>query len=59
VTAHLAVSIAEQLAGWGALVEVLEPVSVQEELARIGAELVERYADSGLRPAAAAGASAT
>jgi len=36
--------IARTLAGWGAEVEVLEPVSVQAELARIGTELVQRYA---------------
>jgi predicted DNA-binding transcriptional regulator YafY len=34
--------IARQLAGWGAMIEVLEPASVQAELARIGAELA-RY----------------
>ena len=33
----------EQLAGWGALVEVVEPESVQAELARIGSELTSRY----------------
>ncbi|MGK5627489.1 helix-turn-helix transcriptional regulator, partial [Streptomyces sp. URMC 123] len=37
--------IARHLAGWGAMIEVLEPRSVQEELARIGAELTARYAD--------------
>jgi predicted DNA-binding transcriptional regulator YafY len=35
--------LARNLAGWGSLVEVLEPTSVQTELARIGAELVGRY----------------
>jgi predicted DNA-binding transcriptional regulator YafY len=35
--------IARNLAGWGAMVEVLEPPSVQAELARIGAELARRY----------------
>ncbi|MEO3859122.1 WYL domain-containing protein [Acrocarpospora sp. B8E8] len=35
--------IARHLAGWGALIEVLEPRSVQAELARIGSELVSRY----------------
>ncbi|MGW0805067.1 helix-turn-helix transcriptional regulator [Nonomuraea sp. NPDC002799] len=43
VAAHTALSIAEQLAGWGARVEVLAPVEVREELARIGAELTARY----------------
>jgi predicted DNA-binding transcriptional regulator YafY len=35
--------IARHLAGWGAMIEVLEPQSVQAELARIGAELADRY----------------
>ncbi|NLE79113.1 MAG: YafY family transcriptional regulator [Rhodococcus sp.] len=35
--------IARNLAGWGAQVEVLEPRSVQAELARIGVELADRY----------------
>lgn len=34
--------IARQLAGWGAMVEVVEPQSVRAELARIGAELGSR-----------------
>jgi len=36
-------SIAEHLAGWGAMVQVEEPDSVWLELARIGDELVEHY----------------
>ncbi|QYC42282.1 HTH domain protein [Nonomuraea coxensis DSM 45129] len=44
VAAPMALSIAEQLAGWGAQVEVVEPEAVRAELARIGAELVARYA---------------
>jgi predicted DNA-binding transcriptional regulator YafY len=36
--------IARHLAGWGAMIEVVEPRSVQAELARIGAELAGRYA---------------
>ena len=43
VASHIARSIAEQLAGWGNAVEVLEPEEVRSELARIGAELVRRY----------------
>jgi predicted DNA-binding transcriptional regulator YafY len=43
VASHMARSIAEQLAGWGKAVEVLEPVDVRDELARIGAELVRSY----------------
>ncbi|GJF06297.1 helix-turn-helix transcriptional regulator [Pseudonocardia sp. D17] len=43
VGAPMALSIAENLAGWGAGVEVVEPGSVRAELARIGAELVARY----------------
>ena len=44
VGADTALSIARHLAGWGALVEVVEPAPVRAELARLGAELVERYA---------------
>lgn len=43
VAAPMALSIAEQLAGWGAAVEVVEPEPVRAELARLGAELVARY----------------
>ena len=43
VASHMARSIAEQLAGWGKAVEVLEPEAVRNELARIGAELVRTY----------------
>jgi predicted DNA-binding transcriptional regulator YafY len=43
VAAHLPVGIAQELAGWGDAVEVLEPDSVKAELARLGAELVARY----------------
>ncbi|MFF0634769.1 helix-turn-helix transcriptional regulator [Nocardia sp. NPDC004151] len=43
VTAPTALMIAQQLAGWGAAVEVVEPESVRVELARLGAELVTRY----------------
>lgn len=43
VAAPMALSIAENLAGWGAGMEVLEPASVKAELARIGAELAAAY----------------
>lgn len=43
VSAHTARGLAEQLAGWGSRVEVLEPDAVVEELRAIGAELVTRY----------------
>ncbi|MFD1827996.1 MULTISPECIES: helix-turn-helix transcriptional regulator [Mumia] len=46
VAAHTAVSVAEQLSGWGARVEVVEGDAVRAELARIGAELVAQYADA-------------
>ncbi|MES9608082.1 WYL domain-containing protein [Actinomadura sp. NPDC000929] len=36
--------IARHLAGWGTLLDVVEPCTVQRELARIGAELAGRYA---------------
>ncbi len=45
VSAPSARSIAEQLAGWGSTVEVVEPPGVRQELARIGAELLQRYAE--------------
>jgi hypothetical protein len=35
--------IARNLVGWRAMIEVVEPRSVQDELARIGAELTARY----------------
>jgi predicted DNA-binding transcriptional regulator YafY len=44
VASHMARSVAEQLAGWGKAVEVLEPEAVRNELARIGTELVRSYA---------------
>ncbi|MEU5844579.1 WYL domain-containing protein [Rhodococcus sp. NPDC047139] len=43
IAAPTPLDIARNLGGWGAMVEVLEPVSVQAELARIGAELARRY----------------
>lgn len=43
VAAPTPLDIARNLAGWGALVEVAGPESVQAELARIGAELAARY----------------
>ncbi|MFI2560195.1 helix-turn-helix transcriptional regulator [Nocardia farcinica] len=43
VTAPTAWMLAEQLAGWGAAIEVLGPPEVRRELARLGAELVDRY----------------
>ncbi|WP_370619757.1 helix-turn-helix transcriptional regulator [Mumia sp. Pv 4-285] len=48
VAAHTAVSVAEQLAGWGARLKVVEGDAVRAELARIGAELAATY---GERPA--------
>lgn len=43
LSAPMAVTIAEHLAGWGAHVEVVKPAPVRTELARIGAELTQRY----------------
>ena len=49
VSAPTATSVAEQLAGWGARVEVEGPDAVRAELARIGAELVASCAaDRGI-----------
>ncbi len=44
VTAPTSWMLAQQLAGWGASIEVLDPQDVRAELARIGAELLDRYA---------------
>ena len=43
VAAHTASGLAEQLAGFGTTIEVLEPGPVRTELARIGAALAARY----------------
>ncbi|MEV4126673.1 YafY family protein [Nocardia sp. NPDC049707] len=45
ITAPTPRMIAQQLAGWGAEIEVLAPQSVQAELAVLGAELVDRYGE--------------
>jgi predicted DNA-binding transcriptional regulator YafY len=44
VTAPTPLMIAQHLAGWGGSIEVLDPPSVQAELARLGQELTSRYA---------------
>jgi predicted DNA-binding transcriptional regulator YafY len=44
LAAHIPLSIAERLAGWGKTVEIEEPEAVKAELARIGSELVAQYA---------------
>jgi hypothetical protein len=41
--------VAQNLAGWGAMIDVEGPDEVRAELARLGAELVERYAVSGTK----------
>jgi len=43
VSSHTVRSVAEQLAGFGAAVEVVEPDEVRAELAALGAELVARH----------------
>jgi predicted DNA-binding transcriptional regulator YafY len=43
LAAPTALDIARNLAGWGALVEVLEPEPVRAHLARIGSELTTAY----------------
>ncbi|TDD22813.1 WYL domain-containing protein [Kribbella turkmenica] len=43
VTAPTPLMIAQHLAGWGGSIEVLDPPSVQAELARLGTELAARY----------------
>ncbi len=44
VAAQSTAAVAEQLTGWALAVEVVEPQDVRAELARIGTELVGRYA---------------
>jgi predicted DNA-binding transcriptional regulator YafY len=43
IAAPTPLDIARNLAGWGAMIEVIEPRIVQAELARIGAELAGQY----------------
>jgi predicted DNA-binding transcriptional regulator YafY len=43
IAAPTPLGIARNLAGWGAMIEVIEPRTVQAELARIGAELADQY----------------
>ncbi|MEU7528452.1 WYL domain-containing protein [Saccharothrix sp. NPDC042600] len=43
VSAPTPLMVAQHLAGWGALAEVVESDAVRAELARLGAELVARY----------------
>jgi len=43
--APTALDLARNLAGWGGLVEVLDPPEVRDQLARIGAELTTSYAE--------------
>jgi predicted DNA-binding transcriptional regulator YafY len=43
VAAQSTTAVAEQLAGWATLIEVVGPPDVVSELARIGTELVDRY----------------
>jgi predicted DNA-binding transcriptional regulator YafY len=43
IAAPTPLDIARNLAGWGAMIEVIEPRTVQAELARIGAELAGQY----------------
>ncbi|WP_328389117.1 helix-turn-helix transcriptional regulator [Nocardia sp. NBC_00416] len=45
VTAHTPRALAQQLAGWGTDLEVVEPTSVRGELAALGADLVELYGE--------------
>ncbi|MER7247296.1 WYL domain-containing protein [Kribbella sp. NPDC000426] len=47
ISAPTPLMIAQELAGWGGSIEVLDPPEVQAELARLGRELTDRY--SGIR----------
>lgn len=44
VSAPTPLMVAQNLAGWGSIIDVEGPETVRAELARLGAELVERYA---------------
>lgn len=46
VTAPTAWMVAQQLAGWGDAIDVVGPGEVRAELARIGGQLVGRYAET-------------
>ncbi|TCO51128.1 WYL domain-containing protein [Kribbella antiqua] len=48
ITAPTPLMIAQELAGWGTSIEVVDPPSVQAELARLGSELVSRYSGTQL-----------
>ena len=50
LAAPVPLMIAQVLAGWGAMVEVEDSPAVCAELARLGAELVARYAGTGSAP---------
>jgi predicted DNA-binding transcriptional regulator YafY len=50
LAAPVPLMIAQVLAGWGAMIEVEDSPAVCAELARLGAELVARYADTGSAP---------
>ena len=43
IAAPTPLDLARNLAGWGAMIEVIQPRTVQAELARIGAELADQY----------------
>jgi predicted DNA-binding transcriptional regulator YafY len=50
IGAWTAGSVAERLAGWGDFIEVVGPPEVRDALARIGAQLVARYAPTADSP---------
>lgn len=50
LAAPVPLMIAQVLAGWGAMIEVEDSPAVCAELARLGAELVARYAETGSAP---------
>jgi predicted DNA-binding transcriptional regulator YafY len=50
VSAPTPLMIAQPLAGWGAMIDVEDSPEVRAELARLGAELVERHARTGSSP---------
>lgn len=47
VSAHRLDALAEQLAGWTSVAEVIEPQEVRNALRELGSRMIERYRDSG------------
>ncbi|WP_119696800.1 hypothetical protein [Microbacterium halotolerans] len=46
VRAHRVEALAEQLAAWSSVAEVIEPIQVRARLRKLGERLVEQYRDA-------------